>query len=437
VPLPEAKGKVFYVWFDAPIGYISATQEWALVNNKPDAWKSFWLEPETKYVQFIGKDNIPFHAVFFPAMEMGQNIPYKLVDELPANEFLNLEGRQFSKSEGWTIDLERFFKRYTSDQIRYAIAANAPETQDAEFTWKDFQMRCNSELLGKFGNFANRTLVFAHQHCKGEVPKISSLDPVDFAFQTRILELAKEAENCYETFHLRKASQIVMELAQAGNVYFDAKKPWVSAKSQETKPSMENAIALCLDALKILSLISYPIIPEAALRLWKMLGFSKELVTQNWDTILGSPIPTQQQLPQPDLLFQKVEDIWIQEEIDILERTKAAKASPPIPLLTIDEVRKVDLRVGKVLASERVEKSNKLLKLRVDLGTEERTIVAGIGHSIADPYSLLGQSVVIVANLKPAKLMGIESQGMLLAISTENGLIPLTTVSGSPGDQIS
>jgi methionyl-tRNA synthetase len=437
VPLPEAKGKVFYVWFDAPIGYISATQEWALLNNKPDAWKSFWLEPNTKYVQFIGKDNIPFHAVFFPAMEMGQNTPYKLVDELPANEFLNLEGRQFSKSEGWTIDLERFFKRYTSDQIRYAIAANAPETQDAEFTWKDFQMRCNSELLGKFGNFANRTLVFAHQHCKGEVPQISSLDPVDLAFQTRVLELAKEAEHCYETFHLRKASQIVMELAQAGNIYFDAKKPWVSAKSQETKASMDNTIALCLDAIKVLSVISYPIIPDTASRLWKMLGFTQELKTKNWDDILSSSISIHQRLQTPELLFQRVEDAWIQEEIEILEKAKAAKAVPSTPLLSIDEVRKVDLRIGKVLASERVEKSNKLLKLQVDLGTEKRTIVAGIGQNISDPSSLIGQNVAIVANLKPAKLMGIESQGMLLAISTQDGLIPLTTLKGLPGDQIS
>ena len=368
-------------------------------------------------------------------MEMGQNIPYKLVDEMPANEFLNLEGKKFSKSEGWTIDLKRFFERYTPDQIRYCLAANAPEAQDSEFTWKDFQMRCNSELVGKFGNFANRTLVFAHEHCQGEVPQLSTLDAIDLAFQTRIQELANDASACYGTFHLRKASQVVMELAQAGNVYFDAKKPWVSAKSKETKASMENTIALCLDAIKVLSLISFPIIPKAASRLWKMLGFSSDLTKQTWDHVLASAIPAGQTLGQPELLFQKVEDAWIQEEIDLLQKTKATKQAGP--QLGIDDVRKIDLRIAKVIASERVEKSSKLLKLRVDLGKEERTIVAGIGERIGDPSSLLGQNVVIVANLKPAKFLGIESQGMLLAISTKEGLIPLTTLPGAPGDQIS
>src|SRR5579883_2464719 len=175
VPLPEAKGKVFYVWFDAPIGYISATMDWAQKVGKADAWKNYWLDPETYYVEFMGKDNIPFHSIFFPAMVMGQKTRYKLVDDLPANEFYNLEGRQFSKSDGWTIDLERFFTRFTVDQIRYTIAANAPESQDSEFTWRDFEMRCNSELVGKYGNFANRTLVFAANHCGGHVPKQGTL----------------------------------------------------------------------------------------------------------------------------------------------------------------------------------------------------------------------------------------------------------------------
>src|SRR5579872_6152424 len=181
VPLDSAQGKVFYVWFDAPIGYISATREWAEKKGTPEAWKEWWCAPKTKLVQFIGKDNIPFHAVFFPAMIMGQNQPYKLVDELPANEFYNLEGRQFSKSEGWYIDLDSFFQKFTADQIRYAIAANAPESQDAEFTWKDFQMRCNAELLGKYGNLAHRTLVFAAAQCEAAVPPIGKLEADDEA----------------------------------------------------------------------------------------------------------------------------------------------------------------------------------------------------------------------------------------------------------------
>ncbi len=440
VPLPEAKGKVFYVWFDAPIGYISATQDWAIKTGQPDAWKNFWLDPATKYVQFIGKDNIPFHAVFFPAMEMGQNIPYKLVDELPANEFLNLEGKQFSKSEGWTIDLERFFKRYTTDQIRYTIAANAPESQDSEFTWKDFQMRCNGELLGKYGNFANRTLVFAQQHCQGEVPHPANLDNVDRAFQARIQELANQAAESYEHFHLRKAAQIVMEIAQAGNVYFDAKKPWISAKTPATHQAMHTAIALCLEAIKTMALVSLPIIPESAAKLWKLLGYTSSLEDQKWDQVLSHPLPIGQKLPIPWLLFQKIEDAWIQEEIDLLQAIKSKKAASMESTkaeVTIDDVRKLDFRAAKILHAERVPKSNKLLKLRADIGSEERTIVAGIGHCIEDPTSLVGKTVVIVANLKSAKLMGVESQGMLLAVSTAQGLEPLSLPNATPGDVIS
>ncbi len=440
VPLPEAKGKVFYVWFDAPIGYISATQDWAIKIGKPDAWKEFWFDPATKYVQFIGKDNIPFHAVFFPAMEMGQNLPYKLVDELPANEFLNLEGRQFSKSEGWTIDLERFFQRYTTDQIRYTIAANAPESQDSEFTWKDFQMRCNSELLGKFGNFANRTFVFAQQHCGGIVPLAMDLDDSDIAFQTRIQELAIAAVQAYEQFHLRRAAQIVMELAQAGNVYFDLKKPWISAKSVETRQTMQTTIALCLEALKTLALMAFPIIPQSAAKLWKLLGFSSDLEKQIWEQVISKPLPADQKLPKPELLFHKVEDLWIQEELDLLEKLKHAKKPDHEPLkqeIDIADVRKIDLRIAKIESAERVPKSNKLLKLHVSVGSDKRTIVAGIGQSIEDPSQLIGKQVVIVANLKPAKLMGIESQGMLLAADTSHGLVPLVSLAGESGNVVS
>src|SRR3990167_5443698 len=196
VPVPNHPNKVFYVWFDAPIGYISATKEW-----DPKRWEEYWLDPKTKLVQFIGKDNIPFHAVFFPAMLMGQDLPYKLPDELPANEFFLLEGRQFSKSDGWTIDLEDFFSKYTPDQIRYAIAANAPETADSEFSWKDFQMRCNAELLGKFGNFINRVLVFAQQHCGGRIPQRGKEEPL---FLEQMRHLIDQAEHAFATFHLRK-----------------------------------------------------------------------------------------------------------------------------------------------------------------------------------------------------------------------------------------
>jgi methionyl-tRNA synthetase len=438
LPLPNTEGKVLYVWFDAPIGYISATQEWAQKTGKPDAWKHYWLDPSTYHVQFIGKDNIPFHAVFFPAMIMGQNTPYKLVDDLPANEFYNLEGKQFSKSDGWYIDLETFFKQFTADQIRYAIASNAPESQDAEFTWKDFQARCNNELLGKYGNFANRTLVFAQQNCERKIPEIKHLHESDQQFLSKIQSLAKEAEEAYSTFRLRKASSIVMELAQLGNVYFDAKKPWVSNRSALTHQEMANTIGCCIQCLKTLALISFPIIPSAAEKLWKMLGFKTLLAQHRWDEVVLSVLEASQDLPEPQILFAKVEDDVIQKEIEKLKemsiKAKAPTSAEPLKeQIGIDDFRKVDLRVGKVLHVERVPKSKKMLKFTIDLGFEQRTILSGIGEKVAEISSLVGKHVVVVANLKPAILMGLESQGMLLTADGSEGIQLPELPNAAPG----
>ena len=319
VPLEGAEGKVLYVWFDAPIGYISATKEWSEQIGQPDRWKDYWLDPSVKLVQFIGKDNIPFHASIFPAMIMGQNEPYKLVNELPANEFYNLEGKQFSKSDGWTIDLESFFERYSADQIRYVIAANAPETADSEFTWKDFQQRCNGELLGKYGNLANRVLVFIQKQCQGVAPVAQSLAPIDVEFLQSIQNIAAGAAESYEHFKLRRASQYIMELAQLGNVYFDTKRPWSEAKQPETRASMENTLACCLECLKVLALISFPIIPSTAKKLWRLLGRSDAGEELGWKAVLESQISQNQTLPSPTFLFQRIEDEQIELEIQKLK----------------------------------------------------------------------------------------------------------------------
>lgn len=316
VPLEEAAGKVFYVWFDAPIGYISATKEWAEKRGDQEAWKKYWCDPETKLVQFIGKDNIPFHAIFFPAMCMGQNQPYQLVSELPANEFYNLEGKQFSKSEGWYIDLDDFFNHFSADQIRYAIAANAPETHDSEFTWRDFQLRCNSELLGKFGNLVNRVLTFAVKHCQGKVPATS----LDADFSALIVNRMGEIAAQYEQFHLRKATALVMELAQAGNIYFDATKPWSMAKDPSKREEMERVVVSCIECLKALALALSPIIPESAQKLWKLLGYSSQLSEQNWELVLKDRVPAGQMLPLPEILFQRIEDELIAKEVEKLNR---------------------------------------------------------------------------------------------------------------------
>lgn len=436
VPLPEAEGKVLYVWFDAPIGYISATREWALLSGAPDRWKEYWLDQNTKLVNFIGKDNIPFHASIFPAMIMGQNQPYKLVDELPANEFYKLEGRQFSKSEGWYIDLEDFFKRYTSDQIRYAIASNAPETSDSEFTWKDFQLRCNSDLLGKYGNLVNRVLVFLQTHGGGVVPPISNLEAIDQEFLDNIKKITDEAAEAYAHFKIRRASQLIMELAQLGNVYFDSKHPWKDVKDASTKGRMETTLACCLECLKALALISTPIIPTAAQQLWKMLGYTESQEKLGWESVMKGSVPAGMQLERPDILFQRIEDATIEKEIQKLhELSAAAKKRDAVPSWTalkdqieIEDVRKLDLRVGLILKAERVPKSKKLIQLLVDIGLEKRTIVAGVGESYK-PEELVGRKVVVVANLKPAVLMNVTSQGMLLA-GFQEGKFELLSIEG-------
>jgi len=323
VPLPGSDGKVLYVWFDAPIGYISATMQWASERQEPSLWQKYWLDPATSLVQFIGKDNIPFHAVIFPAMIMGQGIPYKLVDQLPANEFLNLEGRQFSKSDGWYIDLEEFFASYSADQIRYVLAANAPETADAEFSWRDFLQRCNGELVGKYGNLANRVLIFAHNKCQAIVPEAIELQERDSAFLWQLKLLAAQAEECYRGFRLRRAVQTIMELSQLGNSYFDNTSPWLDAKDPERIDAMHTTIACCVQCLKILALISWPIIPSTAEKLWHMLGFEESLLHSGWQAIVASPIPVGQRLRKSEILFHKIDEEKIaQEEEKLRMRVK-------------------------------------------------------------------------------------------------------------------
>lgn len=443
VPLEGTEGKVLYVWFDAPIGYISSSMEWAQQQGTPDRWKDYWCDENTKLVNFIGKDNIPFHAVIFPAMTMGQNQPFKLVDELPANEFLNLEGRQFSKSDGWYVDLDAFFQSYSPDQIRYALAANAPEQSDAEFTWKDFQGRCNADLLGKYGNLVNRTLVFAKKNCDSKVPALTDLDADDQEFMDAIQRLVKETAEHYEKFSLRKASQSIMELAQTGNAYFDKKQPWKAAKDPATVPSMQRCIACCLHCLKALAVISSPIIPDAANRIWGLLGNEGDLSKVSWNEAIVSELPAGQELPAPAILFSKVEDDAIDAEIKKLQEM-AAKAdaersvdyTPLKEEVSITDFQQLDLRVGVVKAAEKVPKSKRLLKLSVDLGFDQRQIVAGVAQSYPTD-KMIGRKVVVVANLAPAKIMGVESQGMLLAANWSKNLELVNIQDLPPGAVVS
>jgi len=424
VPLDDAKGKVFYVWFDAPIGYVSMTKEWAKKQNNPDLWKKYWLEQDTRLVHFVGKDNIPFHTVFFPAMLMGQNLPYVLPFDVPANEFLMLEKRQFSKSDNWYIDLNDFFQKYTSDQIRYYLAAIAPENSDSDFSWKDFQQKCNGDLLGKLGNFVHRTLTFAMTKLDGKIPSVKSVGEIDKQFLSQIKKITDEAYQAYSSFKLKKASQSLMELAQAGNVYFDMKKPWQLFKEDKIG-EMKTVISCCLQCIKNLALIAYPIIPESADRIWKMLGFLNSISEERWDNAANAYLSSEQILKTPKTLFNKIEDDEIMEEISKLMNENQANSDDNFEelkdLVEFQDFEKLDFRIAKILSAEKIEKSNKLLKFTVDLGFEKRTIVSGIAKHYS-PEELLGKKVVVVVNLKPVKLMGVESRGMILAAGFENDL---------------
>lgn len=418
VPLPNAEGKVLYVWFDAPIGYLSATKEWAEARGEPNRWKDYWEDERTKLVQFIGKDNIVFHAMMFPAMVMGQNRPYKLVDELPANEFLNLEGKQFSKSSGWYISMEDFLSRYSPDTLRYALAANAPETQDAEFTWDDFQMRVNSELIGKFANFIHRVMSFTYTRMEERIPEIHDLDELDQAFIADLEALSIEIQGHYSHFRLRKATQCLMEMAALSNGYFDKKQPW-----KKSGKELDTTMNLCLEAIKVLALVSFPLIPASAEKVWKMLGFKDSLEVENWDRVLNTPLKVGRNLEKPEALFVKLDDDLIAEEKQKLYGHKSDRVYTALkPEIAFDDFGKIDLRVGKVLAVEKIPKSQKLLHFTVDLGFEKRSIVSGIAEHYPDPMQLIGKQVIVVANLKPAKLMGHLSQGMILAASIDKAL---------------
>lgn len=417
IPIPDdtLQGKVFYVWFDAPIGYISATKEWAIAKGNEALWKSFWLDPQTRLVQFIGKDNIPFHSVLFPAMLMGQDDPYKLVDDLPANEFYTLGGKQFSKSDGWFIDVEQFLDTYSKDQLRYAILSNAPETQDSEFTWKDFQNRANSDLLGKLGNFVHRTLVFAQLNCSGIVPSRYELSDVDTRFLERMKQLEQDISDCFETYRLRRACQLIMELCQAANVYFDQNKPWALAKDPALRKRMETIVSLCLEAVLRIGVLVEPILPDTSDAILKFLNLYDLLEKSSWNARLTTTLEVGSPLSPPSTLFKKVEDTMIAQEEEKLQKSlPQTTPEKKEDLIQYGDFAKLNMEVIQIVEAERVPKSQKLLKLQVDSSKGRVQVIAGIGVQYA-PETLIGKKAVALVNLQPTKIMGHESNAMLLA----------------------
>ncbi|MGZ5253499.1 MAG: methionine--tRNA ligase [Flavitalea sp.] len=468
VPLPEAEGKVLYVWFDAPIGYISATKELT------DKWEDYWCKEDTKLVHFIGKDNIVFHCIIFPSMLKAHG-NFVLPDNVPANEFLNIEGEKVSTSRNWAVWVHDYVKDFPDQQdvLRYVLCSNAPETKDNDFTWKDFQDRNNSELVSIFGNFVNRAFVLMHKLCGGKVPVLHQdiLDDTDRALINDIKEAKEKVEQSIETYHFRDALFEVIDLARKGNKYMQDKEPWKKASAMEKTPDLtendkkklqqqiDNCLHLCLQLTANLAVLINPFLPTTAKKLCHMMKVVEKMLDwQNGGSI--KLLSVGYSLRPPELLFRKIEDEEITAQIEKLksglvkteqtpEQAAPATASANKSAITsasasatesgttsasesseeakkvkdtiqYDDFAKLDLKVGTIKTAEKVEKADKLLKLEVDLGFEVRTIVSGIAMHFA-PADIVGKQVVVVANLAPRKMRGIESNGMILMAEDKSG----------------
>ena len=459
VPLPDAEGKVLYVWFDAPIGYISATKE--LTND----WADYWCKEDTKLVHFIGKDNIVFHCIIFPAM-LKAHENFVLPDNVPANEFLNIEGDKVSTSRNWAVWVHEYIKDFPGceDVLRYVLCSNAPETKDNDFTWKDFQDRNNSELASIFGNFVNRTFVLMHKLCGGKVPKLHEdiIDEKDKQIIADIKSAKEKVESCIEQYKFRDALFEVIDLARKGNKYMQEKEPWIVAKSLAenvtAQKSIDNCLHICLQLTANLAVLINPFLPTTAKKMLHMMKVVEKVL--DWENA-GSMklLSVGYSLRAPELLFRKIEDAEIVAQVEKLKsglvkpesatqnvesikpNTVTEKSVEPLalnakPVIQYDDFAKLDLRVGKIVAAEKVEKADKLLKLFIDLGFETRTIVSGIALHFK-PEEIVGKQVVVVANLAPRKMRGIESNGMILMAEDVNGKLhfvnPEDTVNAGAG----
>lgn len=407
VPLEDAQGKVLYVWFDAPIGYISSTMEWAENRGEPDLWKEYWLNKETKLVHFIGKDNIVFHALIWPAMLMAYG-DYILPSEIPANQFLNLEGEKFSTSRGYAIWLTDYLKEFPADSLRYALTRNAPETRDADFTWRDFQAWHNNELADILGNFVNRTLAFINKYYNSLVPTASAFTENDNRILAMLHKAPMQIGERIEKFEFKNALQEIMKLTQEGNRYFDYEEPWLTRK---TNPLIcERTMYVCMKMVTALSVLLEPFLPFTTQKIKKMINF----IEQKWDDI-GVP-QVASSIASAEILFQKIDDDIISRQIAKLKKKE----------ITIEEFSKIELKTAKILSAKPVEGSSHLIVCEIELGDTKKEIVAGLGKYYK-PEELIGKIIVIVDNLKPASIKGILSQGMLLAAQDKSGLVLLTT----------
>ena len=422
VPVPGGEGKVLYVWFDAPIGYISSTKEWAAREGKD--WEPYWKDKDTRLVHFIGKDNIVFHCIIFPAI-LKASKEYILPENVPANEFLNLEGNKISTSKNWAVWLHEYLEEFPGqeDVLRYVLTANAPETKDNDFTWKDFQTRNNSELVAIFGNFINRAVVLTHKYYQGEVPQSGQLLEQDQAVLDELKSFPSRVGKSIEKYRFREASQEMLNLARLGNKYLADEEPWKRIKDQPERVPTIMHIALQIAAA--LSSICEPFLPHSAEKLRGILNMDSPL---SWEKIANESVllKASHSIGEQTLLFSKIEDTIIAQQLEKLAKTKEKNEQPAADLpaskelIHFDDFNKLDLRVGTITAAEKIAKAKKLLQLQVDLGNETRTIVSGIAESFS-PQEVVGQKVTVLTNLAPRSIRGVESQGMLLMSENAEG----------------
>ncbi len=433
VPVKGAEGKVLYVWFDAPIGYISNT-----IELLPDTWEKWWKSEDTKLVHFIGKDNIVFHCIVFPSMLKAYG-DYVLPENVPANEFLNLEGNKISTSRNWAVWLHEYLEEFPGkeDVLRYVLCANAPETKDNDFTWKDFQTRNNSELVAIFGNFVNRAIVLTHKYFNGTVPALTNAQAIDKDVLAQIPVIKAAIEDNLENYKFREALKEAMNLARLGNKYLTDTEPWAVAKTdlERVASIMNVSLQICVN----LAIAFEPFLPFTTAKLSAMLNMNSLIKGSGWDQFGSSDILPQGHLINPaSLLFEKIEDSVVEFQVAKLQATKEQNeatvqvAEPALPLAplkdecTYDEFAKMDIRTATVLEAERVPKTDKLLKLKIDTGLDIRTIVSGIAEYYS-PEVMIGKQICILANLAPRTIKGIESKGMILMAKEENGKMRIVT----------
>lgn len=456
VPLPDAEGKVLYVWFDAPIGYISATRalfkelatgkkeyatpqrEFGQVN--PDDWKSYWQDEETKLVHFIGKDNIVFHCIIFPIM-LHSSEQYIVPQNVPANEFMNLEGDKMSTSRGWSIEMHEYIEDFPDkpDVLRYALLTNLPETKDSEFTWKDYQAKNNNELVAIFGNFVNRAMVLTQKYFDGKIPARGKLVQFDTKTEEALSLFPSKIGTSIETYRFREATAHLMDLARLGNKYLADTEPWKLAKTDMDR--VGTILNISLQVAANLAVLSAPFLPFSSRKLKKILN----LKDFGWNETGNIDLLSEgHALGVADLLFEKIDDEVITAQVNRLKENgskmelQSQPAAPAKPEITFEEFAKMDMRIGKIVAAEKVEKSKKLLKLQVDTGIDTRTVLSGIAEHYT-PEEVLGKQVTILVNLAPRKIMGVESQGMILMAEDKDGALKLISTSDpvSPGSSIS